>query len=335
MVTVLKTLDAHVGGAPIRLLIDGFPAPRGASMRAKQTWAARHADHIRRALTLEPRGHRDMLAAVLTEPTSSEAHAGVLFMSADGWEPLSGHGAMSVAVMALDRGTIVPAGGGRSLTLDTVGGCVRVVVEPARPGVAGFNVQFENVPAFVLHGGAVAALASRRVRVDIAFAGMFHAVVDSEALGIPLDGAHLPELRRAAAEIVRAVNATIPVAHPVDIDATEVERVVFTGPARYDVAALRVVMVTAAGRVDPSPSVTGMSAVMAIVDVMGLLDDEQPFVCEGLGGALLAARVKARMLVGDAPALVPEITGSCWMTGEHQFFVSDEDPCRFGFQFSS
>src|SRR6266704_597434 len=56
----LKTIDAHAAGEPLRLIVDGFPSPRGATMLEKREWVRQHADHLRRALMLEPRGHADM-----------------------------------------------------------------------------------------------------------------------------------------------------------------------------------------------------------------------------------------------------------------------------------
>jgi proline racemase len=37
-----------------------------------------------------------------------------------------------------------------------------------------------------------------------------------------------------------------------------------------------------------------------------------------------------RTIVGDFPALVTEIEGSAWITGEHTFFLDDDDPFREG-----
>jgi len=34
MITI-KTIDAHAGGAALRLIVDGFPTPRGRTMAAK------------------------------------------------------------------------------------------------------------------------------------------------------------------------------------------------------------------------------------------------------------------------------------------------------------
>src|SRR5213594_648462 len=69
------------------------------------------------------------------------------------------------------------------------------------------SVAFVKVPSFVLHGGLVVKLASRPIRVDVAFGGAFYAIVDSEAVGLPIDARHLPELRRVGMEIKHAVES--------------------------------------------------------------------------------------------------------------------------------
>ena len=37
---MLKTIDAHAGGEPLRLIVEGFPAPRGKTMLEKREWVA-------------------------------------------------------------------------------------------------------------------------------------------------------------------------------------------------------------------------------------------------------------------------------------------------------
>ena len=107
---MIRTIDAHAAGGPLRLVVDGFPSPRGRTMLEKRDWLARHADQWRRALMLEPRGHADMCGALLTEPVSPGSHAGVLFMHNDGYATMSGHGIVAVTTIALERGLIVPGG---------------------------------------------------------------------------------------------------------------------------------------------------------------------------------------------------------------------------------
>jgi proline racemase len=331
-VIVLKTIDAHVGGEPLRLVIDGFPAPRGKSLADKRDWAGRHADRLRRVLMQEPRGHRDMTGAVLTEPTSPGSHAGLLFMNNDGFSFLCGHAIVAVVTIALERGIILPGGDGATLTFDTPAGTVR-----AKASLAGQErqrverVSFLNVPSFVMHGGIEITLGSRRVRTDVAFGGAFYAIVDGESVGVPLDAAHLPELRRAGVEIKDAVDRALTIAHPLEPRLTGIYGTIFTGPPRDGSADLRNVTVFANGAIDRSASGTGTAAVMAVIDAMGLVDEQRPFVHESIIGTTLTGRIAGRTMVGEYPAIVPEIEGSAWITGEHTFVLDESDPLQDGF----
>ena len=179
----LKTIDAHAAGEPLRLIVDGFPSPRGTTMLAKREWVRTHADHLRRALMLEPRGHADMYGAILTEPVMPGSHAGVLFMHNEGYSTMCGHGVIAVTTMALERGLLMPGGDGTTIIYDSPAGTIRATARTESGRVE--SVAFVNVPSFVLHGGLTVKLASRQVRADIAFGGAFYAIVDSEAAGLP------------------------------------------------------------------------------------------------------------------------------------------------------
>src|SRR5947207_7332966 len=120
----MNTIDAHAAGEPLRLIVNGFPSPHGKTMLDKREWLKHHADHLRRALMLEPRGHADMCGAILTEPVSPGSHAGVLFMHNNGYSTLSGHGIIAVTTIALERGLIDPGGDGASIVFDTRAGTI-------------------------------------------------------------------------------------------------------------------------------------------------------------------------------------------------------------------
>ena len=109
MIHRIRTIDAHAAGEPLRLVIEGMPAPEGRTMLEKRAWAQKRLDHLRKALILEPRGHTDMYGALLTEPVSRDAHAGMLFMHNEGWSTMCGHGIIAVTTMAIERGLICVA----------------------------------------------------------------------------------------------------------------------------------------------------------------------------------------------------------------------------------
>jgi proline racemase len=338
MIRVIRTVDAHVGGQSLRLVVEGVPRPQGKTPAQQREWCARHADEYRRAVVLEPRGHADMAAALLTLPSSPHAHAGILFMDAAGYPSMSGHGVIAVATIALERNLIMlpaTADGDTRFVFDTPAGVVQALarVETHAGGRAVDSVAVTNVPAFVHEPGVMVKVGPRHLRVDVAFGGAFYAIVDSEATGVPLDPLRLPDLRRLGVEICTSLNAANSPEHPSDASTRGVAGVIFTGPAADPEAHLRNVTVRSGGSVDRSPSGTGTSAVMAVLDAMGLLPEGQPFVHESLLGSLFRGRPLHRTLVGGVPALVTEVEGSAWITGEHTFFLDDDDPFREGSRF--
>lgn len=327
---MFRTIEAHVGGQPLRLVVEGAPGLSGKTMVQKRDALQRLGTHLRRSVVLEPRGHADMCAALLTEPVSPGAHAGLLFMDADGFPALSGHAVIAVATIGIERGLIVA--GSNAFAFDTVAGTVRAEgrVQARGDRCRVDSVAFTNVPSFVLHPGHPVRAGGRELRVDVAYGGLFYAIVDVEATGIPLDTARLPELRRLGAEIRQTLNAAGAAVHPTDRALSGVAGVVFTGPPNDPEAHLRNVTVTAGGAVDRSPCATGTSAVMAVLDAMGLLPEGQPFVHESLIGSLYRAEIVRRSEVGERAAIVAQIEGTAWIVADQTFYVDEDDPLREG-----
>jgi proline racemase len=333
----IHAIDAHVGGQPLRLIVQGAPSPSGRTVAQKQDWFRKRADDFRRAVVLEPRGHADMTAALLVEPSFPGAHAGLLFMDADGYPSMSGHGLIAATTIALERQLLFSnehASGDAHLTIETIAGSIQVHARvDARRGVPRVDsVSFTNAPAFVVAAARPVTVGSRELRVDVAFGGAFYAIVDTEAVGIPLHVDRVPHLRRLGRDLLASMNASQQIAHPTEPAITGVSGVIFTGLPNDPEAHLRNVTVTAGGIVDRSASGTGTSAVMAVLDAMGLLPEGQPFVHEGLLGAVLRGSATRRTAVGEYPALVTEIEGTAWITGEHTFDLDEDDPFRDGFR---
>ena len=133
-------------------------------------------------------------------------------------------------------------------------------------------------------------------------------------------------------EIKHAIEQALTIVHPLDPGLTGIYGTIFTGPPADAGADLRNVTIFADAEVDRSPCGTGTAAVMAVIDAMGLLGRDRPFVHESLIGTRFKGRVASRTVVAEYPAIVPEIEGSAWITGEHTFLVDDTDPLREGFR---
>jgi proline racemase len=344
MAMQIRTIDAHTAGEPLRLIVEGFPRVEGRTILEKREWVRDNLDHLRRALMLEPRGHADMYGALLTEPERPDSDAGVLFMHNAGYSTMCGHGVIAVITIALERRLLVPREGRDEIVLDSPAGPIRARARmvslpstehrPAQADVSGTEVKevtFRNVPSFVLHAGVPVQLGARELRADVAFGGAFYAIVDSEAAGIPIIPARLPELRRVGMQIKESIEASLRIEHPAEPGLHGIYGTIFTGPASGE-ADLRNVTIFADAEVDRSPCGTGTCAVMAVLAAMGLLGRDQTFTHESIIGTLFRGRVVDEATVGELSAIVPEISGAAYITGENTFIINENDPLAYGFR---
>ena len=360
----IQTIDAHTAGEPLRLIVAGFPDIEGTTVLEQREFVRTHYDHLRRALMLEPRGHADMYGALLTPPEREGSHAGVLFMHNEGFSTMCGHGVIAVCTIAVERSLIVvprEADGRVRITLDSPAGPIEAVahttpvaqdfltaeasakaVSPASVRVT--RVSFRNVPSFVLHPSVPVRIGNREARVDVAFGGAFYAIVDSESVGIPIVPERLPDLRRVGMEIKHAVERAVRVEHPLEPQLHGIYGTIFTGQPSDAFADLRNVTIFADAEVDRSPCGTGTAAVMAVLSAMGILGRDQQFTHESIIGTKFRGRVVGETSVStpnsstpnsqgtDIAAIIPEIEGEAYITGEHTFLIDDRDPLKHGFR---
>jgi proline racemase len=353
--TRIETIDAHTAGEPLRLIVAGFPSVEGATILEQREFVRANFDHLRRALMLEPRGHADMYGALLTTPEHPGSHAGVLFMHNEGYSTMCGHGVIAVTTIAIERNLILlqpDADGTVRLTLDSPAGPIHATAILDMEGVAqGFSpantvvksVRFRNVPSFVLHAAVPVMVGNREVRADVAYGGAFYAIVDSEAVGIPVVPERLPELRKAGMEIKHAIERALKIEHPLEPQLRGIYGTIFTGPPSDESADLRNVTIFADAEVDRSPCGTGTAAVMAVLAAMGMLTEgEQVFTHESIIGTRFRGRVVGTTTIStsnfqlptsnEIEAIIPEIEGSAYITGENTFLIDDRDPLRHGFR---
>ena len=309
-----KTIDACVAGEAVRLVIEGAPSVRGGTMEEKLSWMRKHGDALRTALMLEPRGHAGMHGALLTEPAAANAHAGVLAMNAGGFPIVSGEAVMAAVRIGMDQRLIHVDS--EELRIDTPPGVLTVRLERASPpgsaGAAASKVSLTGLSGFVQSAGLPVKFGARTVPIDVAFAGEQYAIVDGESVGIPLEMSHMPEMIRAAVRLREAIRTTT-------------HGVIFTAPGREG-GHLRTATVTEGGVFRRSPGVTSTIAVMAVLDAMGILDAEQPFINESVVGTYLSGLVTKREIVNDTAVIVPAIEGEISITGYHEFVVEEGRP---------
>lgn len=309
----IKTIDAEVAGEAVRLVVGGAPSVPGATMREKLHWVRSRSGDLRRLLMLEPRGHAGMHGAMLTEPASPAAHAGILSMHAAGFPLVSGESIIAAVTIALEHKLI--DGVQDEVRIDTPVGVFRTVPRLHAGRVTG--VAITGVPSFVVSAGLPLRIGSRNITVDVAFGGEFYAIADSEAIGVPIDLTNGSALIRMGRDVKEATESAIHVRHPRDASIKDIHGTVFTGPAR-GAADLRSATVLDGEVLRRSPGATATAALLAVLEAMGVLAEAHSFTHEGVIGTTLEGRV-AQRIPGDAPAIVPVVEGSASITGFHEF----------------
>lgn len=329
--TRLKTIDAHAAGEPLRLIVDGFPSPRGATMLEKREWVKRHADHLRRALMLEPRGHADMYGAILTEPVAPGSHAGVLFMHNEGYSTMCGHATIALGRYAVDAGIVEPEGGAARFNLQCPCGLVRVRVacENGKPGTVGFV----SVPAFAFAlDREIAIDGLGKLKIDIGYGGAFYAFVPAARFGLDVRRSPVRDLVDAAAGVTQAAKAQIRLEHPDDADLAFLYGTILTdGADAFSPEPTANVCVFAEREVDRSPTGSGVTARIALQHARGLIALGQERRFESLTGAIFTGKALRETLAGRFPAVTVEVGGKAHYTGRATFTLEDDDEIGRGF----
>jgi proline racemase/trans-L-3-hydroxyproline dehydratase len=328
----VSAVDYHTAGEPFRIVSGGVPALRGSTVLERRADAAARLDHVRRLLVDEPRGHADMYGCFVTAPDDDAGDLGVVFFHAEGFSTACGHGTIALVTWALESGVVPITGPSTEVVVDAPSGRLRCVAEVDGSRVV--SVRFANVPSFVEATGLVLRLDGGEVVVDLAFGGAFYAVLDAAAVGCAVEPADLPALIAHGRAIKAGIQAAREVVHPEVPELRDVYGVIFVdGTHRVaDELHQRNVAIFADGEVDRSPTGSGVSARLALLDASGALPRGATAVIAGIAGQAFRGRVTGPVAVRDRDGVATEVAGAAYLTGHHVFTLDPHDPLGTGFR---
>lgn len=328
---VFTCLDSHTAGEPTRLVIGGVPFLSGRDIVEKTRFLAENMDYIRTTLTREPRGHAPMHAAVVTPPSSEEADFGLIIMSALGYLRMCGHALIGAVTSLLEAGIVAAREPETKLSVETLAGNIAVRARVSQDGRVE-SVTFRNQPAFVYKSDVEVDVESiGKLSVDIAYGGLWYAIVEARKVGLEIELHNLEGLIRSAALIREAVNAHVSAVHPQTGALESIPQVLFVGPPVHPEADGRNFVTSKELGFDRSPCGTGSCAKMALLYARGDLCLHQDYVHESIIGTLFRGRLVEETKVGSISAVVPEITGSAYITGISHILIDPRDPIKHGF----
>jgi trans-L-3-hydroxyproline dehydratase len=277
-----------------------------------------------------------MYGCVITEPFSPEADVGVLFMHNEGYSTMCGHGIIALVTALLETGAFPAKGQLTPVNLDTPAGLVRAIAYLDGNGHVE-RVSFLNVPSFLFAQDVELMLPEYgKLLVDVAYGGAFYAFISSEKVGLKVEPENTEQLVEVAEAIKSAVNAAISIEHPIEPDLSFVYGTILIDVPENPAHHSRNICVFADAEVDRSPTGTGVSARLALHHARGEITDGQEIIVESILGSASTfhGKVVGRARVGPYDAIVPEVSGKAFITGQHEFIIDKRDELGRGFLLS-
>ena len=311
MTTSIQHIDSHTEGEPTRVVIAGGPEIGTGTLAERRDLLAAQFDDFRSAVILEPRGSDALVGALLCEPTDPSCAAGVIFFDNKVYLGMCGHGMIGVVVTLAHMGKIQP---GRHRIETPVGIIEAELISPN-------EVQIENVSSYRCHKAATVEVPGiGTVSGDIAWGGNWFFL--TEPAPYPLEIERINDLSTAADRIKHALCE----AGITGEDASEVDHIIFYGPAKSKSAQSRNFVYCPGGAYDRSPCGTATSAKLACLAADKKLKPGEIWVQESIIGSSFRASYRG----GENGRVIPSIRGQAFVVGEGSLLRHPKDPYRDG-----
>ncbi|WP_346827845.1 4-hydroxyproline epimerase [Serratia inhibens] len=306
--TVLRAIDSHTGGEPTRLIIEGFPELGNGSMAERKALLAQQYDDWRSAVILEPRGNDVLVGALLCQPCSPQATAGVIFFNNAGYLGMCGHGTIGLVASLAYLGRI---SAGEHL-IETPVGTVNATLH--QDG----SVTVENVPAYRYRRQVAVEVKDYGVVTgDIAWGGNWFFLVAEHPLAINRQNLE------ALTAFCWAVRQALELTGVYGEDGGVIDHIeLFTDVPQAD---SRNFVLCPGKAYDRSPCGTGTSAKLACLAADGKLQPNEVWRQASVMGSEFSGYYRRN---GDR--ITPFIRGQAYVCADSRLLLDEHDPFVWG-----
>ncbi|MDJ0906413.1 MAG: proline racemase family protein [Woeseiaceae bacterium] len=332
MRTKIELIGCHAEGEVGDVIVGGVEPPPGETIWEQSRFIA--ADRrLRRLVLNEPRGGVFRHVNLLVPPVHPDADAAFIIMEPADTPPMSGSNSICVTTVLLETGLLPIREPETTIVLEAPGGLVRASARCSNGKV--HSVRIHNVPSFAhqldasLEVGGAGALT-----VDTAYGGDSFVIVDAAALGFELVPAEARELASLGVEIVAAATEQLGFEHPDNPDWRHISFCLFAGPIEVneDELVTRHAVAIRPGKIDRSPTGTGVSARLAVLRARNRIEPGQALIARSIIDSTFVGRIESETRVAELPAVIPSIEGRAWTTGRKELWVDPDDPWPEGYR---
>ena len=306
----VSILDSHTAGEPTRLVISGGPDLGNGLLTDRRDRFRRDHDDFRTAVVNEPRGSDVIVGALLCEPVDRSCTAGVIFFNNVGYLGMCGHGTIGLIASLAYLGKISPG----VHRIETPVGIVTTTLHPSG------EVTVENVPSFRSAAAvAVTVPGHGTIHGDIAWGGNWFYLVENHCKNLSL--ANVDQLT----EFTWAIRQALSAQGITGVNGEVIDHIELFGPPANSAADSTNFVLCPGKAYDRSPCGTGTSAKMACLYADGKLGQGKVWRQAGILGTIFEGSIRV-----EDERLIPNITGSAYVTAESTFLLDPKDPFCMG-----
>lgn len=324
-------VEAHAEGEVGRIVTGGIGKLPGDTILETLNWLNSDGNDLRRFLVNEPRGTAQMSTCLLLPPKHPDADAAFIVLQGDQAHAMSGSNTICLTTVLLETGQLEMTEPITRYTLDTASGLVEVAAECKNGKCVAVQLRPADCYAERLDQ-MITVDGIGEVKIDIAFGGIFYALVDVKQLQLSIMPDHARALVSAGSEIHRTVNRTLDISHPDYPGLEGISYVMFTDKNADGEMVGATIMPP--GRVDRSPCGTGNSARLAVMVARGEAGAGDAFVARSIINSRFDVSIVEVKERDGYPSITPQIRGRGWIHGMHQIGVDPDDPYPQGFTVS-
>ena len=272
----------------------------------------------------EPRGHSATVGLI---PVHSDiADFGAFFISSYVYLDMCGHATIGYAKTLAASGQLPPQTAGSRFTLETPAGVVTAHLLWSNSGQL-ISVRIINVASRLGLRDLPLPFEGRTVSIDIAYGGIWYAIVDASVFGLHLNQDTVSRALQLGAALKESINDHLKRTRSHDPDS--VSSILFVEPVGPRSAKHLVVL--AANKFDRSPCGTGTSARLAQLHAREALACGQNYEAQNILGVAFTARITEVIVDHGETSIVPEIVGNAHITAYATIVCERSDPLSTGF----
>jgi len=282
----------------------------------------------------EPRGGVFKHCNILLRPSIKNADAGFVIMEPEDNPPMSGSNTICVTTVLLEKNIIKMQYPQTILNLEAPGGLIKVIANCKNKKVE--NVTLTNLPCFA--DKIDVDLKTKNfgtIKVSTAFGGDSFLICNAEDFKLKIEPINAKKFVKIAKELLLEANLSIGFEHPTIKDLNYLSFCQFVEPIKKNqnsiLSGLNTVVIRP-GKLDRSPCGTGTSARLAVMKEKNEIQLNEDFISESIIGSQFKASIEKEIQVDNKNCIIPQITGSAFITGEQKLYLDENDPFPQGYR---